>query len=161
MELGVWNGQEIVKGGASKILRRETEAFGLDTQLVSLRGGQLDGELHERYCSARARGLTRFAASGGWRDNEPRAATSTATRASLARWLNVVLGGRGYATHALHLLLPYARAEGLAHIDLTTTVDNVASQRVIEANGGILLGRFQPPPAYHREEGIKFRIVLA
>jgi predicted acetyltransferase len=68
---------------------------------------------------------------------------------------------RGYATRALHLLLPYARAEGLAHIDLTTTVDNVASQRVIESNGGILVGRFQPPPTYHREEGIRFRIVLA
>jgi hypothetical protein len=36
-----------------------------------LRRGQLDGELHERYCSARARPLTRFAAGGGWRDNEP------------------------------------------------------------------------------------------
>jgi len=69
--------------------------------------------------------------------------------------------GRGYATRALRLLLPYARAEGLAHIDLTTTTDNVASQRVIEANGGFLVERFQPPPAYGRDEGLRFRIVLA
>jgi len=43
VELGVWNGQEIVKGGAGKILRREPEAFSLDAQFVSLRGRQLDG----------------------------------------------------------------------------------------------------------------------
>jgi predicted acetyltransferase len=68
--------------------------------------------------------------------------------------------GRGYATRALGLLLPYARAEGLAYIDLTTTADNSASRRVIEANGGTLVGPFQPPAAYHREQGLKFRIVL-
>src|ERR1041385_2485982 len=68
--------------------------------------------------------------------------------------------GRGYATRALGLLLPHARAEGLAHIELTTTVDNVASQRVIEANGGTLVGPFQPPAASDREQGLKFRIDL-
>jgi predicted acetyltransferase len=69
-------------------------------------------------------------------------------------------GGRGYATRALRLLLPHARAEGLAHIDLTTTADNIASQRVIEANGRFLVERFRPPPAYGRDEGLRFRIVL-
>jgi predicted acetyltransferase len=68
--------------------------------------------------------------------------------------------GRGYATRALRLLLPYAHAEGLAHIDLTTTADNIASQRVIEANGGFLVERFQPPSAYDRAGGLRFRIVL-
>jgi predicted acetyltransferase len=69
---------------------------------------------------------------------------------------------RGYATRALGLLLPYARKEGLAHIDLTTTEDNVASQRVIEANGGTFVERFHPPGAYGRaEEGLRFRIVLS
>lgn len=68
---------------------------------------------------------------------------------------------RGYATRALGLLLPYARDEGLSHIDLTTTADNVASQRVIEVNGGRLVERFQPPVAFHREEALRFRILLA
>jgi predicted acetyltransferase len=68
--------------------------------------------------------------------------------------------GRGYATRALQLLLPYAREEGLAHIDLTTTMDNLASQRVIKANGGILVERFRPPEAYGHAEGLRFRISL-
>lgn len=46
---------------------------------------------------------------------------------------------RGYATRALDLLLPYARAEGLSHVDPTIDADNVASRRVIEANGGTLI----------------------
>ena len=46
---------------------------------------------------------------------------------------------RGYATQALALLLPEAKALGLAHVDITTNTDNVSSQRVIEANGGILI----------------------
>src|SRR5689334_1877233 len=37
----------------------------------------------------------------------------------------------GYATVALRLLLPRCRERGLAYIELTTTPDNVASQRVI------------------------------
>ena len=67
---------------------------------------------------------------------------------------------RGYATRALQQLLPHARAEGLAHIDLTTTADNIASQRVIEANGGMFVERFHAPEAHGHREGLRFRIVL-
>ena len=67
---------------------------------------------------------------------------------------------RGYATRALALLLPDARKEGLAHVDLTTNVDNVASQRVILANGGQLIGHFQKPDAYGGAAGLRFRIFL-
>jgi predicted acetyltransferase len=42
---------------------------------------------------------------------------------------------RGYATAALAATLPLAAAEGLAFVEITTDLDNVASQRVIEANG--------------------------
>ncbi len=45
----------------------------------------------------------------------------------------------GHATTALGLVLPSAAAEGLPFVDLVTTEDNVASQRVIEANGGIVV----------------------
>jgi predicted acetyltransferase len=48
--------------------------------------------------------------------------------------------GRGYATRALALILPVARAEGMARVLVTCDADNVASKRVIEANGGTLIG---------------------
>jgi predicted acetyltransferase len=68
---------------------------------------------------------------------------------------------RGYATRALKLLLPYARAEGLAYIELTTDADNLPSRRVIEANGGTLVERFRKPIEYGGAESLRFRIVLA
>jgi predicted acetyltransferase len=49
---------------------------------------------------------------------------------------------RGYATAALAAMLPIAAAEGLPIVDITTDVDNIASQRVILANGGVLVEHF-------------------
>src|SRR5215208_1601006 len=46
---------------------------------------------------------------------------------------------RGYATRALREVLSGARAEGLRFVEITTDVHNVASQRVIETNGGVLV----------------------
>src|SRR5712675_3619418 len=68
--------------------------------------------------------------------------------------------GRGYATRALQLLLPQAGEEGLAYIELTTDSDNIASRRVIEANGGKLIERFRKPAAYGGAESLRFRIFL-
>lgn len=68
---------------------------------------------------------------------------------------------RGHATRALGLLLPHARAEGLAHVDLTTDADNGPSRRVIEANGGVLIERFQKPVLYGGAESLKYRIQLS
>jgi predicted acetyltransferase len=68
---------------------------------------------------------------------------------------------RGYATRALRLLLPQARSEGLAFVELTTEVDNIASQRVIVANGGELIERFHKPAGYGGDESLRFRIALA
>jgi len=48
---------------------------------------------------------------------------------------------RGYATRALALLLPTVRAHGLKRAQITCDDDNVASYRVIEANGGVLAER--------------------
>jgi predicted acetyltransferase len=69
--------------------------------------------------------------------------------------------GRGYATRALRLLLPEASSEGLAFVELTTDADNIASQRVIEANGGELIERFQKPAGYGGAESLRFRIHLS
>ena len=68
---------------------------------------------------------------------------------------------RGCATKALGLLLPLARAEGLDWVDITTDPENVASQRVILANGGFLLGTYRRPPQYGETEGLRYRILLA
>lgn len=68
---------------------------------------------------------------------------------------------RGYATRALQLLLPQARSEGLAFVELTTDADNPASQRVIEASGGELIERFHKSAEYGGAEYLRFRILLA
>jgi predicted acetyltransferase len=68
--------------------------------------------------------------------------------------------GRGYATLALGLLLPEARGEGLPFVELTTEPANIASQRVIVANGGVLVERFITPAALGATEVLRFRIDL-
>jgi predicted acetyltransferase len=68
--------------------------------------------------------------------------------------------GRGYATRALALLLPEARAEGLRSVELTTDATNVASRRVIEANGGRLVEHFAKPAEYGGAASLRFRIDL-
>jgi predicted acetyltransferase len=67
---------------------------------------------------------------------------------------------RGYATRALALLLPEVRKEGLDYLELTTDPDNLASQKVITANGGTLVKRFRKEPAYGEAEALLFRIPL-
>jgi predicted acetyltransferase len=68
---------------------------------------------------------------------------------------------RGYATAALREMLKDARAAGLRYVEITTDPDNVASQRVIEANGGVLFERFIKPPAYgKRVPGLRYRVPL-
>ena len=47
---------------------------------------------------------------------------------------------RGYATRALALMLPAARAVGLGRVEITCDDDNEASRRVILTNGGVLTG---------------------
>ena len=68
--------------------------------------------------------------------------------------------GRGYAKRGLGLLLPEVRALGLTYVDLTTDPDNIASQRVILANGGRLVERFRKAEAYGGAESLRFRIDL-
>ncbi|WP_026332327.1 GNAT family N-acetyltransferase [Deinococcus apachensis] len=50
---------------------------------------------------------------------------------------------RGYATLILRLALGRARELGLARVLVTCDVDNLASRRVIEANGGVCEGEFR------------------
>jgi len=66
--------------------------------------------------------------------------------------------GKGYATRALALLL--AEIQDMPYVELTTNLDNVPSQKVILANGGYLVERFQKPAAYGDSEGLRYRIDL-
>lgn len=66
--------------------------------------------------------------------------------------------GRGFATQALADLLPEAWGVGLPFVDLTTDPDNVASQRVIAANGGVLHEHFIKPAQFGAKAGVRYRI---
>ena len=67
---------------------------------------------------------------------------------------------RGYATEALRLLLPHVCDEGLTYVEITTDVDNVPSQRVIEANGGVLVERFTKSAVYGGTPCLRYRVEL-
>lgn len=67
---------------------------------------------------------------------------------------------QGYATQAVKLLLPEAKALGLSYIEITTEPDNLPSQKVILANGGKLIERFTRLPAYGGTESLRYRIDL-
>ena len=66
----------------------------------------------------------------------------------------------GYATQALRYILPEAIQVGLPYVELTTDASNVASRKVIEANGGCLVERFRKPANYGGAESLRFRIAL-
>ena len=68
--------------------------------------------------------------------------------------------GRGCATAALRLVLEDARRRDLDWVELTTTEDNIPSQRVIQANGGVLLGAFEKSPHYGGGRALRWRIQL-
>jgi predicted acetyltransferase len=61
---------------------------------------------------------------------------------------------------ALAQLCPLARDVGLPWIELTTDLDNVASQRVILANGGEPIEQFDKPAANGGQPAMRFRIYL-
>lgn len=67
---------------------------------------------------------------------------------------------RGYATQALHDILELPRREGLPHIEITTDVENVASQKVILANGGIFVERYDRPASQGGDPLHRYLITL-
>ena len=68
--------------------------------------------------------------------------------------------GKGYAKLALKELLLDAPAEGLSYVEITTTPSNLASQRVIQANGGVFIERFTKTAQFGGTEELRFRIAL-
>jgi predicted acetyltransferase len=67
----------------------------------------------------------------------------------------------GYATQALRLLLPDAVALGLKYVEITTDPENEASQKVILANGGVLVGEFVKAEQHGCSIGLRYRIPFA
>ncbi len=66
----------------------------------------------------------------------------------------------GHATRALALTLDAARDEGLPFVIVTTDETNVASQRVIVANGGTLVERFDKTDLHGGAPSLRYRIDL-
>ena len=67
---------------------------------------------------------------------------------------------RGYATDALREIVEDAAARGLRYIDVTTAPDNVASQRVIEKNGGVFVDEFTTIPGLGSQRERRYRIPI-
>ena len=67
---------------------------------------------------------------------------------------------RGYATQALREMLLDVKAEGLRYVDITTRPENLASRRVISANGGVLLETFVTPEAVGGHTEVRYRVHL-
>lgn len=65
---------------------------------------------------------------------------------------------RGYATRALREVLREAEAEGLRFVEITTDPDNVASRRVVEANGGVLFEEFVTPSSLGGGRKLRYRV---
>jgi predicted acetyltransferase len=66
----------------------------------------------------------------------------------------------GYATRALAEILVDARNRGLRHVEITTGVENVPSQRVILANGGVLVEELTTLPALGAKRHLRYRLNL-
>jgi len=67
---------------------------------------------------------------------------------------------QGHATRALALTLEDARAEGLPFVIITTDASNLPSQRVIVANGGWLVERFDKTALHGSAPSLRYRIDL-
>lgn len=67
--------------------------------------------------------------------------------------------GRGYATEALRRMLEVARGVGLNRLEITADKGNIASCKVIEANGGRFVEEFVQP-RYGEEVRLRYAIDL-
>lgn len=66
----------------------------------------------------------------------------------------------GYATLALHEMLELPRREGLAFVEVTTSPDNLGSQAVILANGGVWIDDYVMPASQGAHTLKRYRITL-
>jgi predicted acetyltransferase len=69
------------------------------------------------------------------------------------------LRNNGYASFALAEILKLAKQKGLPFLQIVTDVDNLASIRVIEKNGGTLVNTFTKPPMHGAGTAYCYRIL--
>ena len=69
--------------------------------------------------------------------------------------------GKGYATQALAQILLEAPEQGLRYVEITTDPDNLVSQRVVLANGGVLVEKFVTTAEAGHKTELRWRINLA
>ncbi|CAG4934691.1 GNAT family N-acetyltransferase [Acidithrix ferrooxidans] len=69
--------------------------------------------------------------------------------------------GQGYATKALFLMLNVASKEGMTNVELVTKTNNIASQRVVTNNGGILIEEFNESKRLGGGKVFRWRIDLS
>jgi predicted acetyltransferase len=67
----------------------------------------------------------------------------------------------GYATQALRAMLRDAAAEDLRYVEICAEADNVASRRVIERNGGVLVEEFVTDAALGSRREVRYRVVTS
>jgi predicted acetyltransferase len=67
---------------------------------------------------------------------------------------------RGYATAALREILTEFAGKGLRYAEITTAPDNIASRKVIEANGGVLVEEFTKPASLGGTRELRYRVRL-
>lgn len=65
---------------------------------------------------------------------------------------------KGYGKHILHLGLDEARNIGLRELDITCLESNIASKKIIEANGGIFVEDVFIP--IENQKMLKYRVLL-
>jgi predicted acetyltransferase len=64
----------------------------------------------------------------------------------------------GYATLALGMILRDVPNRGLRYVEITTDPETIASQRVILANGGVLVEHFTKTAHHGGKPGLRYRI---
>jgi predicted acetyltransferase len=69
--------------------------------------------------------------------------------------------GQGYATKALFLMLNVASKEGMTNVELVTKTNNIASERVVTNNGGILIEEFNESKRLGGGKVFRWRIDLS
>ena len=162
-----WMGDRVIFGGPNQLLALADR----DPQLVvdALRDRSTDGLLHypDGSTAPRLPALFRWMWEGSFAGNIDVRWVPGTTELPVDIPGHVGYGtvewrrGRGYATQALASMLHCAAEEGLTMLELVTDPANIASQRVVERNGGVRVEEFVQSQRLGGGRAIRWRITLA
>lgn len=107
-----------------------------------------------------------------WADGQPAGRISYRWKAGTTKLPAHVLGHigyetfpwfqkRGFATSALKQILTYPREQKMPYVEITTNVDNFASQKVITNNGGVVVEEFEKPASSGGGKALRYLIRLS